>query len=155
MKRSFTCLGNSDYSLVNNFENTLVVRMGFAQLLSPRSHQVYEQKNKAPLCVRLIMKIIVVNSNIFLLSTPSSLSVNRLERIPSRVFYKVNPSKYHALWVLAISALSHVIDHHYIFSDSYWFKLVTWRDSVHPRRDNISPLCPFAENTRMDNFPVS
>ena len=29
----------------------------------------------------------------------------------------------------------HNIAHHQIFSDSYWFKLITWRDAVRPRRD--------------------
>ena len=31
-----------------------------------------------------------------------------------------------------------VILHHYIFSDSYWFKLITWRDGVCPRRHTIT-----------------
>ena len=35
------------------------------------------------------------------------------------------------------------------FSDSVWFKLITWRNSDYPRRDTISPWCPSAENTRM------
>ena len=37
------------------------------------------------------------------------------------------------------------------FPDSYWLKLITWRDNVHPRRDIISPSCPSEKNTRMDS----
>ena len=28
-----------------------------------------------------------------------------------------------------------IIVNHKIFSDSYWLKLITWLDSVHPQRD--------------------
>ena len=32
-----------------------------------------------------------------------------------------------------------------------WFELITWRDSVHPQRDTISPQCPSVKDTRMDS----
>ena len=42
---------------------------------------------------------------------------------------------------LSYHGLSALIVHHEIFSDSNWFKLITWRDNVHPRRDTISAQC--------------
>ena len=58
----------------------------------------------------------------------------------------IKPLVGHGTWNLQA-----IIVHHYIFSDSNWFKLITWRDSVHPRRDTISAYCSAAENTRMDS----
>lgn len=56
------------------------------------------------------MRIIIVINKLFLLSIPSFLSANQLEKIPHRAFYKINPVENgsYILWVSAIIALSNV-----------------------------------------------
>ena len=70
----------------------------------------------------------------------------RLETIIWSKLFEVNFGK-NFTKTIRLFAFSQINYHLFEFTT----KFITWRGSVHPQRDTISPQCPSVENTRMDS----